>query len=933
MSLNNATTPDLHIDKKQRLDSDSGSDVDSLDDWDPEDDLKQDIAADIALEIGLRERLLETVEARIQWALLLQESLMSEDASDLPELSDFKNIALDALAAIDAPIEVLFARDVPAPPIGTRRPSVNAKPTTRKKPTTRAQQPKRVGKFLYLIREGSTEPTYLRCPVCKRTDFGSLQGIFNHAKTHLLAWSSHDECVRHCSCSLEDAQGGTLDFTDLDAGTEVRVGNWGLELQTLFHQAVGETGENNDGETTLSLTLGFHADTPALAGVLNREVRRGVTVWDPDAVVDIDGFGEEEEKRQTKARWRMPFSHRNTFVNAPPVVAAPAPPEVSAPLPQSSTNVLPTGSSRFHIATRIIVVDRSLWIPPDQRIGGDTHKWMIGVDAPSYAHHITTVLHSLTVSSPSGPFSTTAPPFAVLGTAAAPFLARIELAFNSGRVGGAHQKIVLEHWVELDRMQSASVVYGEEQIVDVELDRGTAFLPARSGYAPVNSRAIWDMDLERERHTVVPFVGPMATADSRSSGSAKDERKTRNNVPKVKMLGGWQNVLKKLVERFPLTLQDVKGGKPPSPALPYKLAATPAKFSALVMGRKKAVEWGRAMAIREAYADAVLNGLTEDITTLSTADVFSWLHDNGYFPKATATLKREHELQTFKTGFCRVCGLAYRLHALFTDPNQTSIKPEARPLTVGAEDTFVCQIVPVEWQMRRMPMLNIGRLLPATAESIISPEARVNDATWDSRAPALVAVSNPTLIAAVRTLVSALKLPSFSTVSPAPASPALPAFPINPALSAAEIQIEVAPHALLALLTRQFARALVKTGLDVATRDRQRALVQIDGRTRRLPSVADLLDGRERRMLTPSHVMRGVVQRGWDWTDELGAAMMGCLARSGVPLHSLPVPRPAIADSSPMVIANNERPMAAGGEEVKVKIEAGVSTFVAPIAN
>ncbi|KAJ7160287.1 hypothetical protein C8R46DRAFT_1107631 [Mycena filopes] len=909
MSLNDTTAPDLHIDKKQRLDSDSGSDVYSLEDWDPEDDLKQDIAADIALEIGLRERLLETVKARIQWALLLQESLMSEDASDLPELSDFKNIALDALAAIDAPIEILFARDVPAPPIGTRRPSVNSKPTTRKKPTTRAQQPKR--------------PTYLRCPVCKRTDFGSLQGIFNHAKTHLLAWSSHDECVRHCSCSLEDVQGGALDFTDLDAGTEVRVGNWGLELQMLFHQAVGE----NDGETTLSLTLGLHADTPALAGVLNREVRRGVTGWDLDAVVNIDGFGEEEEKRQTKARWRMPFSHRNTFVNAPPVVAAPAPPEVSAPLPQSSTNVLPTGSSRFHIATRIIVVDRSLWIPPEQRIGGDTHKWMIG------AHHITTVLHSLTVSSPSGAFSTTAPPFAVLGTAAAPFLARIELAFNSGRVSGAHQKIVLEHWVELARMQSASVVYNEEQIVDVELDRGTAFLPVRSGYAPVNSRAIWDMDLDRERHTAVPFVGPMATADSRGLRSAKDERKTRNNVPKVKMLGGWQNVLKKLVERFPLTLQDVKGGKPPSPALPYKLAATPANVSALVLGRKKAVEWGHAMAIREAYADAVLNGLTEDITTLSTADVFSWLHDNGYFPKATATLKREHELQTFKTGFCRVCGLAYRLHALFTDPNQTSIKPEARPLTVGAEDTFVCQIVPVEWQMRRMPMINIGRLLPRrlspsspfrttivvplsaplSARAYRQPEARVNDATWDSRAPALVAVSNPTLIAAIRTLVSALKLPSFSAKPPLPASPSLPEFPINPALSAAEIQIE--------------------TGLDVATRDRQRALVQIDGRTRRLPSVADLLDGRERRMLTPSHVMRGVVQRGWDWTDELGAAMMGCLARSGVPLHALPVPRPAIADSPPVVISNSERPVLPGGDEVRLKTEAGISAAVTPVAN
>jgi hypothetical protein len=62
-----------------------------------------------------------------------------------------------------------------------------------------------------------------------------------------------------------------------------------------------------------------------------------------------------------------------------------------------------------------------------------------------------------------------------------------------------------------------------------------------------------------------------ALADSGVRGSVKDERKTRNALPKVKILGSrlafaymlpkltigtaWQNVLKKLVERFPLTLQ------------------------------------------------------------------------------------------------------------------------------------------------------------------------------------------------------------------------------------------------------------------------------------------------------------------------------------------------------------------------------------------
>lgn len=42
-------------------------------------------------------------------------------------------------------------------------------------------------------------------------------------------------------------------------------------------------------------------------------------------------------------------------------------------------------------------------------------------------------------------------------------------------------------------MKSSSAVLGEEQMVDVELDRGTVFLPAQTGYTPVGSRLLWDV--------------------------------------------------------------------------------------------------------------------------------------------------------------------------------------------------------------------------------------------------------------------------------------------------------------------------------------------------------------------------------------------------------------------------------------------------------
>jgi hypothetical protein len=83
-------------------------------------------------------------------------------------------------------------------------------------------------------------------------------------------------------------------------------------------------------------------------------------------------------------------------------------------------------------------------------------------------------------------------------------------------------------------MQSSGVVHGDEQIVDVELDRGTVFLPLRKGYIPISARVLWDMGLEKERHTPLEVANDAVAPDP---GRGKDARKTRNAIPKVKMLG------------------------------------------------------------------------------------------------------------------------------------------------------------------------------------------------------------------------------------------------------------------------------------------------------------------------------------------------------------------------------------------------------------
>ncbi|KAJ6622539.1 hypothetical protein B0H10DRAFT_888647 [Mycena sp. CBHHK59/15] len=85
---------------------------------------------------------------------------------------------------------------------------------------------------------------------------------------------------------------------------------------------------------------------------------------------------------------------------------------------------------------------------------------------------------------------------------------------------------------------------------------------------------------------------------------------------------------------------------------------------------------------------------------------------------------------------------------------------------------------------------------------------------------------------------------------------------VDPAFSRAEVEVDVAPYAMISVLTKLFVRALVRTGLEIAARDRQRALMHVDERARRLSSIADMFSHWEPRMLTPGHILHGVVARG-----------------------------------------------------------------------
>ncbi|KAG5636404.1 hypothetical protein H0H81_008178 [Sphagnurus paluster] len=841
----------------------------------PTTEIVGEVLSELDLEISLRQRLVETIDSRIAWALILQDSLVKGSSGST---ASFKDAAFDALSAIEAPCNVLFTREIetkisPVTGVGDVQP-VRPRPQLRQKVTRNPN-----ANFLY-IRSANFEPPYdenrvrtylLRCPVCLRQTFTSLQGLFNHARlTHKLEWGTHDECVRACAVLDSDI--------DVEAGIEVGLGPSGIlpGLRSLFQMAVGAHQESiteaecnrNEDKTGLkqelsitshlTRTLGLHEDTPALAPFLGKQtIQRGIRVWgDLDEVVDIDGFCDKStqpvndqarrvirqagDKPQDLPRsWRMQLTHRNNFnldanyLNDPELtMTTEASPTTTSDPVMTSLHEVPTlipepvpfvtMKSRFYFSARVIIVDRSLWIPPEMRLESTTnhtHKWMISIDSPSYSHHITTILKKLVVSSASDlstPLLTcTCPPFVVVGTADKPFLAKVELYFSGppGPKGAPiDQPMTLEHWVELDLLKSSTPVVGDEQVVDVELDKGTVLLPVQKGYRPIGAKVLWS---QSETQNSQDGTGNFE--------STQDE--------------GYSKVLRSIVGRFPMTFKETKTGRQAQPQVPYRLLST-AQFAALIPGRRKAIEWARARAICDEYMYAIREPhiALQNPIPLSAADVFAWLSEEGHFIRRTDSKpKDEHEDklkgETPIESWCPTCGQGLEAHAVAPavkaelEQPSLSIKMEAE---FKAEEDQPRQEAPhtipipcnIAIRILKMPLVDTrSRLVPL---GIKSPSVIQRLGTLDARIPSyrnadLVAVSDPRLTLAVHGIVRGLQLRTFNSSTPNFATP----YPLDHlGTNNAEVEARLAPYATLAIVAKRFIQALVKGGLDASSKDK-----------------------------------------------------------------------------------------------------------------
>jgi hypothetical protein len=199
---------------------------------------------------------------------------------------------------------------------------------------------------------------------------------------------------------------------------------------------------------------------------------------------------------------------------------------------------------------------------------------------------------------------------------------------------------------------------------------------------------------------------------------------------------------------------------------------------------------------------------------------------------------------------CSHCGLEAEDHQ---SPIKTDSNPAAPP---------ICEVV------MQLPTTDLSHLFSASFHSN-SSQGQV-DSYLNPRKPwrstkSLVAMSDPDLTQAIREAVVALKLKSFRTTRRLPTS-GLPLFPLDEKGSdMVEIQNQIAPYALLSVLTKVFIGVLVRGGISIADQDRVRA-------------------GRRKiriQLLTPSHILRGLRRQAHNESHHL------VLSRLGVPLNAI----------------------------------------------
>jgi hypothetical protein len=232
----------------------------------------------------------------------------------------------------------------------------------------------------------------------------------------------------------------------------------------------------------------------------------------------------------------------------------------------------------------------------------------------------------------------------------------------------------------------------------------------------------------------------------------------------------------------------------------------------------------------------------EDVISLSVGDVYSWLSENGHFLVMLEDRNEQretkndgnHPLQSKDRGlerWCRICGL--NVESVCKEGNAVQDMNISNPVYLSRpRSANGCHIVPIELHTTSLPVFDIRR--------VISGRMVVHSPTGLYPAKALVAIGDPLLTVSISRIVNALGLKHF--------------VPLEMTCDEmgrhgkTDIERNLAPFSLLAVIAKLFIRLLVERGLEVVTRDKKNFFSKYEKKR----------DGRTTSMLTPTHILRGV---------------------------------------------------------------------------
>ncbi|KAJ3918897.1 hypothetical protein F5877DRAFT_41618, partial [Lentinula edodes] len=164
---------------------------------------------------------------------------------------------------------------------------------------------------------------------------------------------------------------------------------------------------------------------------------------------------------------------------------------------------------------------------------------------------------------------------------------------------------------------------GDEQVIDIELDKDTVLKPAKTGYPPVKARSHWEnMSNIKSSTNIKHKLGDPAPLNT-----------VEPTIPGAEFIADIPHNDRKMASD-----------------IPYKLPADSNQLKALIIGRRKAIEWARAKALQGAYTHHIEVLRERDpcshLIPLTTGDVYAWLEDNGHFVREEPTRTQVNELDS-----------------------------------------------------------------------------------------------------------------------------------------------------------------------------------------------------------------------------------------------------------------------------------------------